>query len=128
MLSQAEAKPPPMAPIVTSDYDQKKGPIVKEKKAPVVTSDYAQAKSINGKSYQKSKKHPAKPKIPGCEVRKYEAGWNVFRVWYDPKQPGEKWPKKHRAYEGYLTIADIEKEKEIKTNASKKTAKSIARR
>jgi hypothetical protein len=103
------------APIVTGDYVTKK--------APIVTGDYKAAKPKQSKSYQKSKRQLAKPKIAGCEVRKYESGWNVFRVWYDPKQPGEKWPKKHRAYEGYLTQTDVETEKEMRKYASKRKAK-----
>jgi hypothetical protein len=123
MLSQSEAKPPPMIPVVTGDYGEKKRPIVTKQKMPIVTGDYVTIKAVNEKNYQKSKRRPAKPKISGCEVRNYEAGWNVFRVWYDKKQPGEKWPKKHRAYEGYLTQTDVEREKEMKHVSKKNRGK-----
>jgi hypothetical protein len=97
-------------PVVTGDY---KGSVVTEKSGDyspsVVTGDYSSTKSADTKTYRKPKRRPPKPQIPGCEVRNHEAGWNVFRVWYDRKKPGEKWPKKHRAYECYLTQSDVEK-------------------
>jgi hypothetical protein len=85
-------------PVVTSDY-----------KESVVTSDYSPVTQANTETSKRGRRRPKKPKIPGCEVRNHEAGWNVFRVWYDKKKPGEKWPKKHRAYECYLTQSDVEK-------------------
>src|SRR5262249_44494657 len=111
-------------PIVTGDHESATIEKPDAGQAPLVTGDYSRKSAPRAKTSGKSKRRPAKPKIPGCEVRIYEAGWNVFRVWYDPKRPGEKWPKKHRAYECYLTQNDVEKGKEIKTNASKKAKRT----
>src|SRR5262249_35174383 len=79
--------------VVPSDYDSEETKIVTKKtdagEPPLVTGNYSGKNPLRSETYRKSKKRPAKPKIPGCEVRNYEAGWNVFRVWYDPKKPGE---------------------------------------
>jgi hypothetical protein len=92
------------APVVTSE----KPPVVTgDYSPPVVTGDYSAAKPAKAKSSKQSQRRPAKPKIPGCEVKNEGAGWKVFRYWYEPKKPGQKWPKKRRAYETYLTQDDV---------------------
>lgn len=117
--------------VVTGDYSEKAAPEITGYKPAIVTGDYRPAKagkpatSERRKTAGTKRKKSAstkgrKPKIPGCEVVPHGAGWNVFRVWYDRKQPGEKWPKKHRAYESYLTQSDINQGKELGTYGSKK--------
>ncbi|MGH9803046.1 MAG: hypothetical protein ACRD82_22000, partial [Blastocatellia bacterium] len=112
--------------VVTGDFTRKAAPETADHKPAIVTGDYRPAKASKPATSERKKtagtkrKKSAsikgqKPKIPGCEVVPHGAGWNVFRVWYDPKQPGEKWPKKHRAYESYLTQSDINEGKELGT-------------
>lgn len=108
------------AAVVTSDYDVKS--------AEIVAGDYSPVKPKKSRASRNKTtpiRNDRKPRIPGCEVVAHGAGWNVFRYWYDTKKPGEKWPKKHRAYECYLTQTDIREGKELENNGSKKTKRGI---
>ena len=111
-------------PKVATDYEAQNPEIVGDQTVKIVTGDYSTTKPKNANTSRRKNaqvRPGEKPRIPGCEVVIHGAGWNVFRYWYNPKKPTERWPKKNRAYECYLTKSDIEEGKELESNGKKKT-------